>query len=454
MQINKLTSALALVGLCTISGAALATNGYFSHGYGIKAIGMGGAATAMAIDSFGGANNPASMVWVGDRFDFGVNYFRPIRSARREGSTGGANDFNQDSDTNNFFIPEIGFNKMITSNLSLGVSIYGNGGLNTDYNGNTNSPAGCGNSAGGGARTLNALCGNGQLGTNLEQLIIAPTAAYKINENHSIGISPLIGYQRFKANGLSGFRAISLDPNNLTNDERVGDKESDDAWGLGVRIGWQGKITDTLTLGAAYASKIYMQKFDKYRGLFAEQGDFDIPENYNVGVAWKAMPGLTLALDYQRINYGGVAAIANSSQQSGCTSSFPPNPNGPGTGAGCLGGSSGIGFGWRDIDVWKLGVEFQASKALTLRAGYNHGDSPIRAQDVTFNILATAVVQDHATLGMTYAVSPKAELTVSYMHAFEKSQSGLTNPTYFPVGGTETIKMKQDSLGVAYSLKF
>ncbi|CAN1539424.1 hypothetical protein MCEMIEM28_01732 [Burkholderiaceae bacterium] len=44
-------------------GAALipahATNGYFSHGYGIKAKGMGGAGVALAQDGFAGANNPA-----------------------------------------------------------------------------------------------------------------------------------------------------------------------------------------------------------------------------------------------------------------------------------------------------------------------------------------------------------------------------------------------------------
>ena len=41
--------------------AALATNGYFSHGYGMKAKGMAGAATATAIDTFGGAVNPAKI---------------------------------------------------------------------------------------------------------------------------------------------------------------------------------------------------------------------------------------------------------------------------------------------------------------------------------------------------------------------------------------------------------
>ena len=39
------------------------------------------------------------------------------------------------------------------------------------------------------------------------------------------------------------------------------------------------------------------------------------------------------------------------------------------------------------------------------------------------------------------------------MHAFEKSVSGPANNPYFPVGGTETIKMHQDSLGIAWGSK-
>ena len=87
MKVRKLVVSLFAVGMMA-SPLAHATNGYFSHGYGMKAKGMGGAATAMAIDTFGGANNPAGMVWVGDRLDIGVDLFMPERSASRQGSTG------------------------------------------------------------------------------------------------------------------------------------------------------------------------------------------------------------------------------------------------------------------------------------------------------------------------------------------------------------------------------
>jgi len=135
---NKKTAsavALAVAGSLT-AGAANATDGYFSHGYGMKAKGRGGASTAMTTDTFGGANNPATMVWVGDRMDLGVDLFRPDRKASRVGSTAGVDGASDGNDTTNFVISEFGYNKLIKPDLSVGVTVYGNGGMNTDYSGN------------------------------------------------------------------------------------------------------------------------------------------------------------------------------------------------------------------------------------------------------------------------------------------------------------------------------
>ena len=72
MRMKRIAVSLFVAGMAA-SPSAQATNGYFSHGYGMKAKGMGGAATAMAIDTFGGANNPASMVWETDLASFFMN---------------------------------------------------------------------------------------------------------------------------------------------------------------------------------------------------------------------------------------------------------------------------------------------------------------------------------------------------------------------------------------------
>jgi long-chain fatty acid transport protein len=428
---------LAALGLSgAICAPVMATDGYFSHGYGMRAKGMGGAATALTGDAYGGANNPAAMAWSGNVLNVDLDYFSPQRSTRRTGSGGfgaGPIDFAVDSDSENFFIPAFGYNRMINPDLAVGVTVYGNGGMNTDY-------AGGQINCGAGPNTANALCGQGRLGVDLMQLIVAPTLAYKLDERHSIGVSPLFAYQRFKAEGLQafdnapGFPPLTGAPGSVTN------RGYDSARGIGVRIGYLGQFSDRISFGAAYSSEIDMSRFDKYKGLFAGQGDFDIPENYNAGIAFKATPDVLIALDYQRINYAKVPSVGN-----------------PSTNQAPLGSNGGPGFGWRNINVFKLGVEYVHSKALTLRAGYNHSENPVQARDVTFNILAPGVIEDHVTLGLTYALDERSEITASYMHAFENSVTGdsLFNALAGPgAGGRETITMSQNSLGVAYGYRF
>jgi len=422
---------IATAAAACLAGPAWATNGYFPHGYGIKSKGMGGVSVALAQDSLGGATNPASMVFAGARFDVGLDLFSPVRDARRSGAGFPTLNGYVKSDKEWFAVPELGYNRLINSQMSLGVTVYGNGGMNTTY------PQGSFNCGGGPA---NMLCGGGTLGVDLSQLIVAPTLAYKLAPQHAVGVALLLGYQRFKAEGLQafdnapGFPPFTGAPGFVTN------KGYDSATGVGVRVGYQGQLTPALSIGAAYSPKMNMGRFDSYRGLFAGAGDFDIPSHYGIGLAFKATPTVTVALDVMHIQYSDVPAVHN-----------------PSAAAAPLGAANGPGFGWQDIDVVKLGVAWQATPALTLRAGYNRGENPVGAANVTFNILAPGVMKDHYTAGFTYALSPTSEISGALMFAPRQSVSGasLFNAVLGPgAGGTETIGMKQRTIGIAWGTKF
>jgi len=72
--------------------------------------------------------------------------------------------------------------------------------------------------------------------------------------------------------------------------------------------------------------------------------------------------------------------------------------------AGPLGASGGAGFGWKDTDTFKFGVEYDASDALTLRAGYSYNNNPIPGTQVTLNILAPGTIKHHITGGASYKI--------------------------------------------------
>lgn len=408
ISLRKL-AAVALVAAPCVN--AWATDGYFSHGYGMKAKGMGGASVAMTDNAFAGANNPAIAAWAGDRAEVGVDVFMPERSMERTGM--GVTK----SDSNSFLVPEFGYNKKINEQMAWGVTVYGNGGMNTDYPAAVIPAGGCG----AGAPASNLFCGSGKLGVDLQQLIVAPTFAYKLNATQSVGVSPLLVQQIFKADGLQAFSGQSASQQSLTNNGY------DSSSGFGLRLGYLGKLGDKVSIGAAYSPRITMSKFSKYAGLFAEQGGFDIPESYTLGFSALVTPDVTLAMDYQRIGYGSVRAIANPSAGLG----------------GPLGSATGPGFGWKDINVTKMGVQWAYSPALTLRAGINVGDNPIPSSAASFNTVAPGVITTHYTAGATYAVSSSMDLTVSYMMAPANSVSGPNQS-----GSTDTIKMNQQSIGV------
>jgi len=232
---------------------------------------------------------------------------------------------------------------------------------------------------------------------------------------------------------------FSESPSNMS------DNGYDSAWGWGGRIGYTGKITPELTIGATYATKTSMGSFDKYKGLFAEQGDFDIPANFGVGVAWKATPELTLAADYMRIQYSGVKSIANP-----VNNLFPITQFGP---ANTFGSNNGPGFGWDDVNVFKLGAAYQMGD-WTLRGGYTYNSQPIPESQTFLNIYAPGVVQNHLSLGATWATSKTGELSFNYIHAFENTVKGSGSiPPAFG-GGEVNLTMYQNSFGVAYGWKF
>lgn len=429
MKYSKLCIALALAG---IAAPALATNGYFSHGFGIKAKSMAGAGIAMPVDSLAAATNPAGMVMVGSRMDFGVDWFKPVRGAKVVGNDPGFGpgfdlngDYNGNGDSS-FLIPEFGYNRMLGNGSSVGVAVYGNGGMNTRYN------------HGVFASGFLAQAGQDPSGVNLEQLFVAPTYATKVG-NHALGISLVFARQQFGATGLQPFGQATVAPNNLT------DKGNDTTSGWGVRIGWIGQLTDTLSVGATYASKID-GKFEDYKGLFAEGGGFDIPENYGVGIALKATPQLTMALDIQKIKYGSVKSIAYP-----LSNLFLGNP---------LGSANGPGFGWDDMTVYKLGMAYEVNRSLTLRGGVSTNKQPIPKSETFFNILAPGVVEDHLTLGATWTLRDGNELSFSYMHAFEKKVNGSNSiPPGSPMlggfgGGNANLHMYEDAFGIAYGVKF
>lgn len=446
--IKKCLIALS-ISSAVVAPSAFATNGYFAHGYSTAEKGLAGAGVAYSHDAMASATNPAGLVKVGERLDVGAALFSPDRNYTVTGATSfaaapvglcpGSACFplangNYESDHTLFLIPHIAYNWMLDDTTAFGLAAYGNGGMNSDY---SNVP-----SAVGGTGTF----GGGSAGVNLAQLFINASYAKQINDQHAVGASLIFAYQEFKADGLGSFAGFSNDSTKLSNN---GD---DTAMGFGVKLGWQGDVAKDLTVGVSYQSEIAMSEFDKYAGLFAEQGDMDIPATASIGIAWKTSKVSTLVVDLQQIYYSDVAAIGNSVENLFvCQGAGAPDPT-------CLGGSNGGGFGWDDMTVIKVGYEWMMND-ITWRAGISNGDQPIPTGSATappngsqtlFNILAPAVMETHITFGFTLPIDASSEFTFAGMYA---PSNDITGNSQFDTQNI-TLEMVQYELQGTYSMKF
>jgi long-chain fatty acid transport protein len=446
-SLSKLTLALALALTLTVPAAVYATNGMFMIGYGAKATAMGGAGVAYPQDAMAVAYNPASMTEIGEmRLDATLELFRPPRCVKHEPAMvlGPTDECSRD---NLFPIPAIG---AVMSNpstpMALGMAIVG-AGLGTDYaqsNGTFFDPIQQG-------PNFDAYH---KVGVFLMQMQMLPSMAYKFDEHNSLGASLVIAMQTFRAFGLEAFNSpsipISSDPSNLTN------RGNDWSFGGGYRIGWFGTyFNKRLNLGLNVAPKVHMQRFNRYKGLFANKGEFDIPKNYTFGLAYKFTPKFAVAMDFERILWHQVPSIGNPGPVD--TNDFNPLCPGPDPDVCKLGGALGMGFGWTNQTVYKLGFDYKYRPDLTLRAGLNYGKAPIPKDQVLFNMLAPATTEKHVTFGATFSRKDDSDITLTFMHAFRNTIKG---PTAFRTTGTAgpgenaSIAMSQTSVSIAYGLKF
>ena len=180
-----------------------------------------------------------------------------------------------------------------------------------------------------------------------------------------------------------------------------------------------------------------MSDFDRYKGLFAQQGQFDIPDSFNIGLSWDVDPSITANFDVEHIRYSEIKSVGT-----------PFNALFSG---GLLGNGNGAGFGWNDMTIYKLGAQWQQNQQWTWRAGVSYGQQPIEGSEILFNILAPGVQEWHISSGFTYAISDKDEISFAALYSPSKTINGINS-----LDNKQNIdlSMTQFSLQIGWSRRF
>lgn len=407
----------------------------------VKSTGMAATAIAHPIDALAGAYNPAGMTEVGDRFDVGAYWVhddgRTIVSNNVFPVQGVNGSFNS-MRTQNFYAADFGINKMFCTEIcgqqwewALGLVAYDRNFQKTTYKQNL------------------PLFGTSHTGLEYAQVTIAPTLAVKINECHSLGIAFNVQIERFKVNGLENFtspdplnpinqilgQVASTSPSNVTN------RGYDYSTGFTPTLGWLWHINDCLTFGLTYQPKTSMPKLKKYKGFLSQHGRLDVPQKIGAGIAWNFIPCATLAFDVEHIDWDQIKALKNNVENSEGTLNQ-------------LGASNGPGFGFRNQLYYRVGVEYEVTECLTLRAGYRWVRVPFKKEANATNLLLDDCVESFATCGATWDWDDCNELSAVFAYGFEHKVNG-TNVIPSRLGGGDVkLKERKIALGLSWGHKF
>lgn len=459
MKLKSLVGALALAGLVA-PGVALATNGMNMEGYGPVGTAMGGASYAYDNGTAAMMNNPATLGLMGEgsRLDVAVGMLGPDVKAKMNGMP----DAKSGGDA--YYMPAVGYVKKQGA-LTYGVGVFAQGGMGTEYSGNSLMSAGSGRqtrSEVGVGRALIPLSYNVSpeltIGGSVDFVWAGMDLQMAMSGRQFMDMMPKTMNPMATNSGgtVSGsmvqafggmMQAGMLNMANPVGWGYFDFSNSNDFTGKAHATGYAGKLgvvykaSPKLTLGATYHSKTNLSDLEASGATVSfnvnmanganmtipvvgkiSVRDFQWPETYGFGLAFQATDALLIAADYKRIGWQNVMkdfkmTFTADSAQSGMAAGF-----------GGTQLNATMFQNWKDQDVFMLGAAYKLNPQLTLRGGVNFANNPI--PDSYLNALFPAIVKNHVTLGAGYVFNKASSIDGSFTYAPEVSQnsgSGVTS---------------------------
>ena len=398
------------------AGTANATFGMLPHCVGTVKCGMGGAGSARGIAAVDATVNPAVGAQMGNQYQVNLGVFKANVTGRTSTTTynaagvatnaGRVQGPVQHSD-GTFPNGSLGVNYKIDDKTTFNLSIV---------------PGGGGASKWARSRTADAGQTTNDQEITYEMVYIQPSMAFKVSDKASYGVGAILSRATMKTDSIYGNFTATANPNSKAT-----------FWGVGFQAGgvWnladlnQGKFAVNLRspvwhqdTGTNYNNKVFVSPIDT-------------PMQLTAGIDFVPMDKLTVAMDYKYVNWAGTETI------------------------GAWPAATPAGFGWVDQHIVMFGLEYALDDATNLRAGYSHGNSPIREDNVFANFLFPAIVEDHFTVGADTNIGGAMNVGFS---AYVTPEASLvdngTGGSYSAMGAGTSLRHQQYGFQLSFKNDF
>jgi hypothetical protein len=178
---------------------------------------------------------------------------------------------------------------------------------------------------------------------------------------------------------------------------------TESASGTGVRVGFEANLNDRFSIGTMVQSKVNMEAFQSYRGVYSDPGDFDLPARASVTARWSPFSFADLSVSAQRVFYSDLVAFSSRSL--------------PIRFLALLNDGSQPELTWRDLDVFSadLGVSMGAASRVTL--SYSTQQQPEPSSIVLNTAFADLLTDNNMALGFEHRFDRAGQLRLAASYA-------------------------------------
>jgi hypothetical protein len=235
-------------------------------------------------------------------------------------------------------------------------------------------------------------------------------------------LGAVFAYQRFASWDFGAFSASEVGLGVL--DDSSGRVES--SFGQGVRAGMSRQLTPKLGFQAGYSSKIDMDAFNTYRGVYSAPGDFDLPASLDTRLSYRlgATTALTLGVEY--IQYSQVEPFLSSTL--------------PNRVVALLGDGNSPEFSWRDLTVYSAEWSWTPSSNDAFALRYSTRQQPTPESPALRRALAADFTDNNVAVAYSRRLGPGLKLGFAASYSPSSYFLGFSDPFARPLDSGEQIE--------------
>jgi long-chain fatty acid transport protein len=238
-------------------------------------------------------------------------------------------------------------------------------------------------------------------GTSFDRQYFSPGIEHQFGEGGVLGVAAIIAHQRYSASSLGLYAASTPEQSPWRYSGYKPFAES--GYGTGVRLAVRQEVISGIALDAGFQSRIDMEEFAAFRGVYSQPADLDIPARARVGLAFQASEQSWLNVSIERVMYSDISAFQ---------SRYLPNRF-----LSMLGDSTSPSFDWEDLTVYSIGYTWSDGKDQQWHVDLSSRTQPSPSSKLLSQALSGELASSAMVVGYSRRTGERSRLAFNAAYA-------------------------------------